>query len=77
MLASKMFSLFSVATFDEVFCVCFASNFFRVIFPASLTNQNDFAVEHNITAEQLASQIVQQWVKTLPSNIKNVYQKTD
>jgi hypothetical protein len=41
------------------------------------TSLVDFAVEHNITAEQLASQIVQQWVKTLPSNIKNVYQKTD
>ena len=55
-------------------------NFLTVNVPLSDEKLNalvEFAVDHNITAEQLASQIVQQWVKTLPSNIKNVYQKTD
>jgi len=37
----------------------------------------DFSVYHNTSAEQMASQIVQQWVKTLPSNNKYVYRKTD
>ena len=37
----------------------------------------DFAVYNNISAEQLSSQIVQQWVKTLPSTNKYVYRKTD
>jgi len=37
----------------------------------------DFAVYNNISAEQLSSQIVQQWVNTLPSTNKYVYRKTD
>ena len=37
----------------------------------------DFAVYNNISAEQLSSQIVQQWVNTLPSTNKYVSRKTD
>ncbi len=50
-------------------------NFLTVNVPLSDEKLNalvKFAVEHNITAEQLASQVVQQWVSTLlPKQVHN------
>jgi hypothetical protein len=43
-------------------------NFLTVNVPLSDEKLNvlvEFAVDHNITAEQMASQVVQQWVTTL------------
>jgi len=37
----------------------------------------DFSLDYNITAEQMASQIVQQWVNSLLPSNKYVSRKTD
>lgn len=57
-------------------------NYLTVNIPFSNEKLNaltEFAVEHNITAEQMASQVIQQWVTSLlPRQVTNrVSRKTD